>query len=87
MSYDLLVDPFNTVFAIDCEIRNNTLHCGALYVSPQVPFDFIRLAGSGASIDVVLPAQLRDQAQTLTLVEAQLPLHDAAQLQHPVPAD
>ena len=87
MAYDLLLDPFNTVFAIDCTLQGKTLHCGALYVSPQVPFDFIRLAGNGATIDVVFPEQLRNQSQTLTLVGARLHLHDEPQLQHPVSAD
>ena len=86
MAYDLLIDPFNTVFAVDCELQGDSLHCAALYVSPQVPFEFIRLAGNGAMIDVQLPESARNQGESLTALRVQLPLHHDEPLQRTVPA-
>lgn len=73
--YDLLIDPFQLVFAVDCEVEGDTLHCGALYASPSIPFEFIRLAGTDASIDVQLPDELRNQSETTTALGVKLPLY------------
>lgn len=59
--HDLLIDPFQSVYAVDCRIEGDTLHCGALYVEPRNPFQLIRLADNVASVDVSLPPELVDQ--------------------------
>lgn len=59
--HELLIDPFRTVYAVDCRVEGATLHCGALYVEPQNPFQDIRLSDNRASVDVRLPQDLVDQ--------------------------
>jgi hypothetical protein len=59
--HDLLVNPFKTIFAVNCRVEGTTLHCGALYVDPRNPFHIIRLADNSATLDVSLPEELIDQ--------------------------
>lgn len=61
MFYDLLIDPVCTVFAVNCRVEGSTLHCGALYLEPLVPYKSIRLAYAGATLDVQLPLDLLNQ--------------------------
>lgn len=61
MFYDLLIDPVCTVFAVNCRVEGSTLHCGALYLDPLVPYKSIRLAYAGATLDVQLPLDLLNQ--------------------------
>lgn len=60
--HDLLTDPFQSVYAVNCRIEGDTLHCGALYVEPQNPFQLIRLSDNSASLDVELPDDLVNQS-------------------------
>lgn len=58
MQHDLLIDPINTVFAVNCRVEGDTLHCGALYLEPLVQSKFIRLAYDGTTLEVELPPEL-----------------------------
>lgn len=62
MNHDLLIDPINTVFAVNCRVEGSTLHCGALYLEPLVQHHRIRLAYDGATIEVELPPELVNQS-------------------------
>jgi hypothetical protein len=72
--HDLLIDPLRTVFAVNCKVEGATLHCGALYVEPRVPFQVIRLSDNAASIDVSLPDELVNQPTVTTGWSVQLPI-------------
>lgn len=61
MYHDLLIDPVCTVFAVNCRVEGSTLHCGALYLEPLIPYKSIRLAYAGATLDVQLPLDLLNQ--------------------------
>lgn len=61
MIYDLLLDPINTVFAVNCRVEGTTLHCGALYLEPLIQSQNIRLAYNDASVEVELPEELLNQ--------------------------
>lgn len=76
MQHDLLIDPLNTVFAVNCREEDSTLHCGALYLEPLVQSQFIRLAYGPASIEVQLPAELVGQNQPFKGWDIQLRLRD-----------
>ena len=65
MQYDLLTDTIQTTYAVNCRVEGTTLHCGALYLEPQIPFESIRLAHKTGSLEVQLPAELRHQAQAI----------------------
>jgi hypothetical protein len=65
MSHNLLKDPASTVYAINCTTEDDTLHCGALYVSASNPFRLIRLADSRATFDVELPPELVNSDQAI----------------------
>lgn len=61
MQHDLLTDEDNRVYAVNCQVEDAALHCGALYLEPQIPDQFIRLAYDGGSIEVELPPELVGQ--------------------------
>jgi hypothetical protein len=59
--HELLIDPFKTIYAVNCKVEGTTLHCGAIYVEPRNPFQVIRLSDNSASLDLTLPEELIDQ--------------------------
>ena len=71
---DLLVDPANTVYAINCTPTEGEISVGALYVSPNNPFGLIRLAHSDARFDVELPPELVGSDQFIAVWNITLPL-------------
>lgn len=75
VQHDLLISVDFTIWAINCRVEGPTLHCGALYVGPQIPFDLIRFAYEGATVDVELPEELRNLRSPVRLWDADLPLH------------
>ena len=76
MSFDLLLDPINTVFAVNCRVEGSTLHCGALYLEPQIQSQFIRLSYSDASLMVELPLELLHQPDATRAWDVDLPITD-----------
>lgn len=76
MQHDLLIDPLNTVFAVNCREEDSTLHCGALYLEPLVQSQFIRLAYGPATIQVELPPEFVGQAQAFRGWNITLPVHN-----------
>ncbi len=76
MQHDLLIDPLNTVFAVNCREEGSTLHCGALYLEPLIQSQFIRLAYGGVNIEVELPPELVNQPTPFRAWEVELPVRD-----------
>jgi hypothetical protein len=83
--HELLIDPFRSVYAVNCRVEGETLHCGALYVEPQNPFDRIRLAYGDASIEVELPPELINQPLPHRAWQVALPISDEQVRQPSVP--
>jgi hypothetical protein len=77
MHHDLLLDPINTVFAINCKEEGATLHCGALYLEPLVQSSSITLAYKDAKLQVELPPELVNQATPYRAWSVELPITDA----------
>lgn len=83
--HDLLTDPFNSIYAVNCKVEGTTLHCGAIYVEPRNPFHLIRLSDKSASLDVTLPEELVNQPTLCKGWDIELPIKQAhEQVQHPV---
>ena len=76
MQHDLLMDAAHMVFAVNCQVQGDSLHCGALYLEPLVPFKSIRLAYETASVTVELPDELVNQAEPFRSWAIELPLTD-----------
>jgi len=64
------------VYAVNCQVQGDTLHCGALYLEPLVPFKSIRLAYEAASVMVELPTELVNQADPFRSWSIELPISD-----------
>ena len=76
MNHDLLLDPINTVFAVNCREEGATLHCGALYLEPLVQSSAITLAYKEAKIQVELPIELVNQPTPFRAWSIELPITD-----------
>jgi hypothetical protein len=76
MTHDLLIDPLNTVFAVNCRVEDTTLHCGALYLEPLVQSQFIRLAYAGATLEVEIPSELVNSPTPYRAWDVTLPIRD-----------
>lgn len=82
---DLLSNPFNTIFAVNCKVDEGILHCGGLYLEAGQRHHVIRLADSTATLDVRLPHELLGKPHAHRAWDVELPIvtrHE--QLQHPV---
>lgn len=76
MQHDILIDPINTVFAVNCVVEGSTLHCGALYLEPLVQSQFIRLAYGDANVEVEIPLELVNQTTPHRAWQVTLPIRD-----------
>ena len=76
MQHDLLMDAAHMVYAINAQVQDTTLHCGALYLEPLIPFKSIRLAYEAASVMVDLPDELVNQPESYRFWSIELPLSD-----------
>ena len=76
MQHDILMDAAHMIYAINCRVEDATLHCGALYLEPLIPFKSIRLAYDAASVTVELPEELVNQAEPFRLWSVELPIAD-----------
>ena len=56
--HDILIDEDCLVYAVNCQEEGSTLQCGALYLEPLIPTQFIRLAYGGVRIQVEIPPEL-----------------------------
>ena len=84
MHHDLLIDPINTVFAVNCQEEGTTLHCGAIYLEPLIQSSSITLAYKEAKIEVELPLELVNQSMPFRAWSVELPITDVKVRQHPV---
>lgn len=71
---DVLKNPFNTIYAVNCIKKEETLYCGALYLEARQRHEIIRLSDNAATIDVRLPAELLDQPEAQRAWDVELPL-------------
>lgn len=76
MYHEVLIDPFNTVFAVNCQVEGAALHCGALYLEPLVQGKLIRLSYGSASLNIELPPELVGQPTPQVAWNISLPLQD-----------
>ena len=74
--HDLLIDEECLVWAVNCRVEGDTLHCGALYLEPLVQHHRIRLAYDGATIEVELPPELVRQSNPYKGWDIQLRIND-----------
>ena len=76
MQHDLLMDAAHMVYAINCQEQDATVHCGALYLEPLIPFKTIRLSYESASVMVELPDEFVNQTEPLRSWSIDLPIAD-----------
>lgn len=80
MTYDLLTDVIGTTYAVNCRIEGTTLHCGAFYLEPQIPFESIRLTHTTGSLEIELPEEFRNQSQCVIAWDVSFSLHSYEQV-------
>jgi hypothetical protein len=72
---DLLLDPVCIVFAVNCEIFNDTIKIGAIYLEPQCTEAQVHLSGGGATVVVDLPPEWLNRPNALVAWSVELPHH------------
>ena len=81
----VLRNPSNTVFAVNCDLRDSGLFCGALYLEPKQKHSVIRLSDNSAMLDVSLPPELLNQASASRAWDVELPVvKNHEQVQPPI---
>lgn len=74
MQVDVLRSPLNNAFAVNCEIEDNTITCGALYLAPRIQTPLMRLAYETVSVDVELPSELLNRPDALRAWSVTFPI-------------
>ena len=62
------------VLAVNCRVEGTTLHCGALYLSPRIAHQIIRLVHEGGSIDLELPPHMLNSQDAYRAWSVSLPI-------------
>jgi hypothetical protein len=73
--YDLLLDPINTVFAVNCEKTETTLRVGAVYMEPLLTTTLVTLSDGTDRITIVLPPELLNRSKPLSAWQVEFPLY------------
>ena len=71
--YDLLRNPINSMWAINCFIEEDTVRIGALFLEPNCPTPNIRLTHDDESIMVTLPEEYLRRTEALRAWNVELP--------------
>jgi len=70
---DLLKNPINLAYAVNCQVEDDTLRCGAFYLEPMIPTPNIRLQSKEMTIEVVLPEELLNRIDSYRAWNIELP--------------
>jgi len=72
--YDLLRNPINSCWAVNCLVEEDTVRIGAFYLEPQIPTPNIRLTDGSDKIDVLIPEEFLRQSESLRAWNVELPI-------------
>lgn len=75
MNLSVLRSILNNVYAVDCELTEDALICGGLYLDPRIMTAVIRLANQEATLDVELPEELLNRPDPICSWAVTLNLH------------
>jgi hypothetical protein len=74
-TYELLLDPICTIFAIDCTLTGELLHVGAMYIEPLIQSQIVHLSSGDATLAVSLPEDLLHRPTPTRAWNVELPIH------------
>ena len=74
--FDLLLDPINTLFCVNCELMEDHLRVGAIYCEPLLTSKIVTLSDGTDRISIVLPVQLLNQSKPRSAWQVCFPLHE-----------
>ena len=78
--YDLLSNPINTCWAINCVVGEDSVRIGAFYLEPNIPTPNIRLTHNDEHITVALPEEYLKRREALRAWNIELPFASSDQL-------
>lgn len=73
-NYDLLRNPVNFCWAVNCLVEEDSVRIGALYLEPNIPDTNIRLTHMDQSVDVVIPDEYVRRSDSLRAWNIELPI-------------
>jgi hypothetical protein len=74
LTYELLLDPICTIFAIDCTCTSDFLHVGAMYIEPLIQSQTVHLSSGDATLAVSLPPELLHRPTPTRAWDVELPI-------------
>ena len=63
-NYDLLKNPINLAYAVNCSVDGEELHVGAFFLEDRIPNSPIRLESGEDSVRIHLPDELLNQSDS-----------------------
>ena len=73
-SYDLLRNPINSCWAVNCFVEEDTVRIGAFFLEPNCPTPNIRLTHDDETITVTLPEEYLRRHESLRAWNIELPV-------------
>lgn len=73
--YDLLRNPVNFAWAVNCVVEEDTVTIGALYLEPQIPNSPLRLAHNDEYVDVLIPDEYLNKGENMRAWNVDLPIN------------
>lgn len=73
--YDLLLDPINTIFCVNCQLMEASLRVGAIYLEPLLTSTIVTLSDGTDKIVIDLPPELLNQTKPRFAWQMEFHLH------------
>ena len=73
--YDLLLDPINTIFCVNCQLMPTSLRVGAIYLEPLLTSTIVTLSDGTDKIVIDLPPELLNQMKPRQAWQMEFHLH------------
>ena len=73
--YDLLLDPINTIFCVNCQLMESSLRVGAIYLEPLLTSTIVSLSDGSDTIVIDLPPELLNRTKPQFAWQVEFHLH------------
>jgi len=74
MQHDLLANPIGLAYAVNCELNEESIRIGALFIEANISDSTMRLTHEDVTVDVELPKELLNSPAPLRAWDIELPL-------------
>ena len=72
--FDLLRNPINSCWAVNCLVEESTVRIGAFFMEPNIPTPSIRLTHNDEHVTVTIPEEFLRRSSALRAWNIELPI-------------